>query len=267
MSNIAPRSKLPALSIAGQVLRFPFTTARPLLRFAIVPFLAMLAATLLLRAVAPFNSPSPEAMRRIFVVSPLMIIVLVEFVLPSYAVTITSYLVVGPLSIEQRSSLEYSTTEFRYAMAALLMTLSFCGAITLSSVALKILHAQIPAILAFVLIIFAIAIFIVTRLILVFPAIAAGNRGSPRIAWKLTGRNFWRLATIAILTAVPYSALTMVVRIAAGGLTGIVAQFALAAILSTIITLSWTTTLAWQALAYKHLVDSSDTFASTSRAV
>ncbi len=267
MSNIAPRSKLPALTIAGQALGFPFTAARPLLRFAIVPFLAMLSATLLLRALAPSSLPSPDAMRRIFVASPLMIVVLVEFVLPSYAVTVTNYLVAGPVSIVDRSALQYSTTEFRYAIAALAMTLSFCGALSISIAALRIMHASIPAIVALALIFFAIAIFIVTRLILVFPAIAAGNSGSPRTAWIFTRRNFWRLVTIAILTAIPYSMLTMIVRIAAANVMSIVVQFGLAAIMSAIITLSWTTTLAWQALVHKHLTGSRETFASASRAV
>jgi len=60
LSDNAPPTKLPALAIIGQALRFPFTDAAPLLRFASVPFLATLAAMVLLHELAPFDSPSPR---------------------------------------------------------------------------------------------------------------------------------------------------------------------------------------------------------------
>ncbi|HUA34117.1 MAG TPA: hypothetical protein VMA09_10965 [Candidatus Binataceae bacterium] len=267
MSNTAPRSKLPALTIIGQALRFPLINVAALLRLASLPFFAMLAATLLLRALAPSDSPSLEAMHRIFVVSPLVIIVLVEFVLPSYAVTVTMYLIAGPASVEGRSALAYSTTEFRYAVAALLMTLGFGAPTIVFIVALRNLQLPVGLTIALVFAWLAIALFIVMRLILLFPAIAAGGAASPRIACILTSRNFWRIATIALLTAIPYSILTTIVRIAAASLPSPIAQLLLAAILSAIVTLSWTTTLAWQALVYKHLAGSSDAFASNFRAV
>jgi len=196
-----------------------------------------------------------------------MIIVLVEFVLPSYAVTLTTYVFAGRESVEGRSALAYSTTEFRYAIAALVMTLSF-GAATIGILAmLSMFRAPVPSMLALALVWIVAALFIATRLILLFPAIAAGGSASPRIAWQTTRRNFWRLALIAILTAIPYSIITTLIRVAAGSIAGPASRLVLAAILSAIVTLSWTTTLAWQALAYKQLSGSSDTFASTSRAV
>ena len=250
----APRSKLPVVALSRQALMLPYARAGALLRFAIVPFAVVTASIIAFHALSPGMSSPYDLMRRSLVTSPVIAIVLFEFVLPSYAVTVTRCVLDGAAGITGRSSFEYSATEFRYAVAALLTTLALVGTATVMaatiygfamvshgnrSVAILMLSPILPALA-----------FVVVRLTLLFPAIAANRAASVRMAWAETRGSFWRLSAIWLLTTVPYLAAALVLQIVATNLHELISKVLFASILSALVVASWTTTLAWQALAF-----------------